>query len=71
MGECLLSFDINGGGTTGPTEMYCDMIANTIPPTGDVGDLYKNGTDTAFADFTNMMVVDSCRSTGPDGVSST
>jgi len=34
MGECLLSFDINGGGTTGPTEMYCDMIGNTIPPTG-------------------------------------
>jgi len=26
MGECLLSFDINGGGTTGATEMYCEMI---------------------------------------------
>jgi len=42
MGKCLLTIDINGGGTTGPTEMYCDMITKTLPATGEIGKYYKN-----------------------------
>jgi len=71
MGECLLSFDINGGGTTGTTEMYCEMIGETVPPTGKIGDVYDVNGDTAWSDFANMMVVDACRSAGSDGIAAT
>jgi len=71
MGECLLSADLNGGGTAGTTEMYCDMVNNTLPPTGKAGEVYKNGLDSAFMDFVNLMVVDACVGSGASAVSAT